>query len=318
MNEHERTRSQGSKDPREGRCGNRFPITVIILTHNEAINISDCLALLDWADDVVIVDSGSDDPTIEIARSARPDVRVFQRAFTDFGDQRNWAVANTRPAHDWVLFLDADERCVPACASAIQQAVTEPGRNVGFYLTCRNFFLGRWIKHCTLYPSWQLRLFRRGAVWFRKEGHGQREVTDGPLGYIREPYDHFGFSKGVADWVARHNTYSTNEAELILRLRQEPLRIADLLRRDPVVRRRCLKRIAARVGLRPVLRFLYLYVMRGGFLDGRPGLLFCMLRVAHELHITVKLAEAHEGFVSSPGGRISWSKPSNRTSHSEV
>lgn len=277
--------SAATNDGRE-----RFPISVIILTHNEEVNIVDCLATLDWVDDVIIVDSGSKDRTIELARQARPDVRVFEHPFQDFGDQRNWALDCTAPRHPWVLFLDADERCTPDCAEEIRRAVERPEGKVGFYLTCRNLFLGRWIKRCSLYPSWQLRLLKQGFVRYRKEGHGQREVTDGPLGYIAQPYDHFGFSKGVADWIARHNAYSTNEVELIEQLRQEPLRLGDLFS-ESVRRRRCLKRLAARVGFRPVLRFLYLYFLRAGFLDGKPGLMFCLLRTAHEMHITVKLAE---------------------------
>ncbi len=270
----------------------KTPLSVIVLTLNEELNIRDCLESLAWADDVIVVDSGSADGTLERARAARPEARLFTHPFQDFGDQRNWALDNTQPVHDWILFLDADERCTPACAEAIRQALAQPGEAAGFYLTCRNFFLGRWIKHCTLYPSWQLRLLKSGRVRFRKEGHGQREVTDGPLAYIREPYDHYGFSKGIAHWVERHNVYSSNEAEFILRMRKEPLALRDLFSADPVVRRRCLKRLAARTGFRPALRFIYLYLIRGGFLDGKPGFVFCMLRVNHEIAITAKLTEA--------------------------
>jgi len=268
-----------------------IPISVIILTHDEEANIRACLESVAWSDDVIIVDSHSEDATVDIARQTRPDVRVFAHAFRDFGDQRNWALDNVHPRYEWILFLDADERCTPELARAMEQAVAEPRGRVGFFLTCRNYFLGRWIKRCTLYPSWQLRLLKQGEVRFCKEGHGQREVTDGPLGYIREPYDHYGFSKGIAHWIARHNRYSTNEVELIERLRREPLRLRNLFR-DSVRRRRVLKRLAARVGFRPLLRFFYLYVLRMGFLDGRPGLLFCALRVAHEIHITAKSYEA--------------------------
>ena len=268
-----------------------FPVSVIILTHNEEENVAECLRSLAWAEDVIVVDSLSTDRTLDVGVQARPDVRIFSHPFQDFGDQRNWAIDHTAPRHGWILFLDADERCDPACIEAIQAAVRDPGDKIGFYLTCRNWFLGRWIKRCTLYPSWQLRLFKNGTVRFRKEGHGQREVTDRPLGYIRQPYDHYGFSKGVAEWIARHNAYSTNEVELIQRLRREPVQLSRLFARDAVRRRRCLKRLAARVGFRPLFRFLYLYLLRGGFLDGRAGLLFCLLRAAHEIHITVKLAE---------------------------
>lgn len=272
----------------------RFPISAIILTQNEATNIRACLDRLDWVDDLVIVDSGSTDNTLDVARQTRPDVRIFDRAFDSFGDQRNWATQNTSPRHEWVVFFDADERCTPRCADAVIEAVRNPGDRVGYYLTCRNFFLDRWIKHCTLYPSWQLRLFKVGRVQYRKEGHGQRELADGPLGYVHEPYDHLGFSKGITDWIARHNVYSSNEVELIDRLRQEPLQLHDLLRRDPVLRRRGLKRLAARIPFRPAVRFFYMYVIRGGFLDGRSGLLFCLLRVAHEIHITAKLEETRK------------------------
>ncbi len=270
----------------------RISLTVIILTYNESVNIAGCLSSLDWADDVVVVDSFSSDQTIPLAQQARADVRVYQNRFEDFGQQRNWALEETAPRHDWILFLDADERVDAECASAITRAVSGDGPEVGYYLTCRNMFLGRWIRHCTLYPSWQLRLLKQGQVRYRKEGHGQREVTDGPLAYLQAPYDHYGFSQGIEHWVDRHNHYSTHEVELIHRLRQEPLSLGDLRSRDSVLRRRCLKRLAARTVGRPMLRFLYLYVWRLGFLDGKPGWIFCQLRVAQEIHITAKLAEA--------------------------
>jgi glycosyltransferase involved in cell wall biosynthesis len=273
------------------RAPDRFPLTAMVVTRNEADNIGPCLASLDWVDEIIIVDSESTDETIQCAQEARPDVRIFTNPFQDFGSQRNWALDETSPKHAWVLFLDADERCNAACAHGIRGAVESPGPNVGFFLTCRNYFLGRWIKHATLYPSWQLRLLKLGRVRYRKEGHGQREMTDGVLGYVECPYDHYGFSKGIAHWIERHNAYSTNEVELIMRLRQEPRQLWHVFSRNPLNRRRCLKRLAARTGFRPLLRFLYTYVVRRAFLDGRAGFLFCMLRAAHEIHITTKLAE---------------------------
>lgn len=285
-----------------------FPLSVVILTQDEEINVRDCLESVAWADDVILVDSGSTDGTIARAREARPGVRVFTHPFKDFGDQRNWALDNTQPRHEWILFVDADERITPACALAIQSAIRNPALHraegsgagpqseiqpVGFFLSSRSFFMGRWIKHCTLYPSWQLRLLKAGRVRFQKEGHGQREVADGPLGYIAEPYDHYGFSKGLEHWRARHERYAAEEVELILRLRAEPLTSGDLFR-DPIARRRCLKRLAARVGCRPLLRCLYLYILRRGFLDGRAGLEFCRLRVAHERNITARLRKARQ------------------------
>ena len=273
----------------------RAPVSVIILTLDEEANIRGCMESLAWAEDIVVVDSGSSDKTIVLARQARSDVRLFTHAFQNFGDQRNWALDNTQPRHEWILFMDADERCTPACASAVCAAIQNPGNTAGFFLTCRNFFLGRWIKRCTFYPSWQLRLLRYGRVRFRKEGHGQREVSEEPLRYIPEPYNHFGFSKGIEHWIARHNVYSTNEVDLIRRLRADPLALKDLWSSDPVQQRRCLKRLAARAGCRPLLRFIYMYFVRAGFLDGYAGFIFCLLRVSHEIAITAKLAETRRG-----------------------
>lgn len=276
----------------EEKSEHRLPVSVIILTFNEERNICNCLEGLDWADDVIIVDSHSTDRTLEVAGELCPTVRFFQNSFEDFGQQRNWALDQVHPRHQWILFLDADERVTAPFAAALKRGIEAPGELVGYYVCSRNFLLGRWLKHCQLYPSWQLRLLKAGKVRFQKEGHGQREVTEGTLGYIFQPLDHLNFSKGVAEWIARHNVYSSNEIELIHRLRRERLKLSDVLSFDAPRRRRCLKRLAARMGFRPLLRFLYVYVLRRGFLDGYPGLIFCLLRVAHEIHITAKLTEA--------------------------
>ena len=269
----------------------QIPVTVVILTHNEAANIAGCVASVAAFEEVVVLDSGSSDGTVAILRGQLPHVRVLEHPFENFGQQRNWALDHVNAIHKWILFLDADERCTSACANAIRLAVEDPAGNTGFFLCYRNLFLGRWIKRCTMYPTWQLRLLKVGHVRYRKEGHGQREVMTGSAGYISEPYDHYGFSKGVKHWIARHNEYSSSELELIDVLSSEPVGLAGVLSHDPVKRRRTLKALAARVPLRPFVRFFYLYVLRFGFLDGRPGFLFCLLRLAHECHIVVKRAE---------------------------
>jgi glycosyltransferase involved in cell wall biosynthesis len=279
---------------RTGVCPSAIPVSVIVLTHDEEVNIGPCLETLGAFDEIVVVDSGSTDGTLDVIRTRFPRVRVLHHPFEDFGLQRNWALDNGGVRNTWVLFLDADERCTEACASAIQAAIADPGECDGFFMCYRNIFLGRWVRRSTLYPSWQLRLLRRGRVRYRKEGHGQREVMSGPAGYISAPYDHHGFSKGIKDWIARHNEYSSNETELIQRLAGSPLALSDICARDPVRRRRALKRLAASTPLRPLARFVYLYFLRRGFLDGRPGLIFCLLRAAHEAHIAAKLAELEQ------------------------
>jgi glycosyltransferase involved in cell wall biosynthesis len=267
------------------------PVTAIILTQDESPNIRACLAALDWVEDVVIVDSGSQDDTLALARQARPDVRVFEHPFVDFGDQRNWALDHTEPRHDWVLFVDADEFCDAEFPGEVAAFIANPGGAVGGYVAGRNYFMGTWLRYSTMYPSYQLRFLQRGQVRYQKEGHGQREVTDGPLQYFRHGWRHEGFSKGVHQWLDRHNQYSTDEVELIHRLRDEPLRILESLSGEPLTRRRALKRLAARLPGRSLLLFLYVYVLRLGVLDGRAGLSYCLLRMAHEIHIGVKLRE---------------------------
>ena len=279
-----------------------IPVTVVILTHNEAVNIVACIDSLSSFAEIVVVDSGSTDQTRDILRSHYPHIRVLEHPFEDFGQQRNWALDHVNAAHHWLLFFDADERCTPAFADAIAAAVSDPGGNVGFFLCYRNMFLGQWIKRCTMYPTWQLRLLMAGHVRYVKDGHGQREVMDGKAGYIDVPYDHFGFNKGIKEWIARHNEYSTNEVELLESLRGAPLRMFDLFARDRVQRHRALKRLGARMPLRPVVRFLHLYVIRRGCFDGRAGFLYCCLQFAHELHIVAKRSELnHERRAVRPG-----------------
>jgi glycosyltransferase involved in cell wall biosynthesis len=272
--------------------GGHIPLTAIILTLNEADNIRDCLAGLTRIADVVILDSGSTDGTIEIARRMRPDIRVFEHPFKDFGEQRTFAIKTCAGAHEWILFVDADEYCTDVFLDEVQAFLASPGANVGAYVAGKNYFLGRWLRYSTLYPSYQLRLLRRDRVHFVKEGHGQREVADGPLHYLSEGWRHEGFRKGVAQWIDRHNRYSTEEVELHRRLEREPLSAGEFFSRNAIERRRAVKRLSARLPLRPVLLFFYLYVWKRGFIDGYPGFLYCAMVSANMVYIVAKRAEA--------------------------
>lgn len=269
----------------------RIPLTAIILTLNEQCNIERCLEGLARVDDIAIVDSLSTDDTVNVARKARPDIRIYEHPFEDFGAQRNWALDNVNPIHEWILFVDADEFCDDELLDEIGTFIRQPGVHVGAYVAGRNYFLGRWLKYSTMYPSYQLRLLKPGKVRYRKEGHGQREETDGSLHYLSHGWRHEGFSKGIRQWVARHNEYSSAEVELLLRLRSEPLHLGRLVSRDAIERRRAMKILAARLPMRPVGRFVYVYVLKRGFLDGYPGLLYCCLRIAHDIHIVAKMTE---------------------------
>lgn len=268
-----------------------IPLSVIILTHNEAKNIGHCLSHLQSVQEVIIVDSGSTDDTIEIARQARPNVRVSVNPFTDFGQQRNWAIENTSAAFPWILFVDADEYCDPKFVEEVSAFLNAPGEVVGGYVAGRNYFLGTWLRRTMKYPSYQLRLLRVGHVRFRKDGHGQREIVDGRCHWFRSGWRHEAFSKGIEQWIARHNRYSTEEVARIIELRQEPLHLSRLFSSNRAVRSREKWKLWSRVPGKPLLRFLEMYLLRLGFLDGRAGFIYALLIMTHWVHINAKVQE---------------------------
>ncbi len=178
-----------------------IPVTAVVLTLNEAENIRACLAGLARVQDIVILDSGSNDGTVETARSERPGIRVLEHPFRDFGEQRNYAIDHCGAGVEWILFVDADEHCTDAFLDEVARFIADPGDKVGAYVAGKNYFLGRWLKYSTLYPSYQLRLLKRGHVRFRKEGHGQLELSDGPLHYLVEGWRHEPFQRGVHHYM---------------------------------------------------------------------------------------------------------------------
>lgn len=269
----------------------KIPVSAIILTFEEERNIGRCIRCLAEFDEVIVVDSGSRDRTIEAAREARPDACIFTNPFEDFGQQRNWALDNTNPRNEWILFIDADEFMTPELAREIAGFVAAPQGHAGAYIAGRNYFLGSWLRRCTYYPSFQLRLLKRGDVRFRKMGHGQCEVTEKPLAYLEGWWIHEGFSKGIEQWIGRHNRYSTEEVDYLRALAQDRVQWGLIVRGTPIERRRQLKVLGAKLPGRPILRFLYAYVVKLGFMDGRAGFLYCLLLLAHQIHISVKKAE---------------------------
>jgi len=255
------------------------------------MNIARCISCLSRAEDIIIVDSGSTDDTAKIAKATRSDVRIFEHPFEDFGAQRNWALDETSPKHDWVLFVDADEFCDDAFLDEVAEFLSDSRNYVGAYVAGRNYFLGRWLKYSTFFPSYQFRLVKRGEARFEKQGHGQKELMDGPHYYFEHGWRHEAFSKGVSEWIARHNWYSSEEIALMRDLQAEPLRPFSILSQVPTVRRGFLRRLSAKLPFVPVLMFFYMYVLRVGFLDGRPGLIYSSLMMAHKIHISAKMQE---------------------------
>jgi len=265
--------------------------STLILTKNEAANIRRCLESLAFCDDIIVLDSFSEDGTEALVKGTS--ARFFQRAFDTFAGQRNWAIDNVVFKYRWVLHLDADECLTPQLHAELSRLAADDEKSA-YMLANRVIFMGRWIRRCTMYPYYQARFLRLGESRFKQVGHGQHlgHATRG-TGIALEPYTHYNFSKGIADWVARHNRYSDDEARRITRddrgfLASLPEAIVS---RDAGEKQQARKRLADHLPLRPLVRFLYLYVWKWGFLDGRAGFDYCMLMAFYDYLIRLKVIE---------------------------
>ncbi|MCS3937296.1 glycosyltransferase involved in cell wall biosynthesis [Salinibacter ruber] len=266
-------------------------VSVLILTYNEEVNIADCLDSVAWADDVLVLDSGSEDQTVEIAEAKG--ARVMERPFDSFADQRNYGLEEGSLQSDWVLHLDADERVPPALRESLLTIAGDEEAYDAYRVPSKLIFRGRWLKHAGMYPTYQVRFGQREALTFTQAGHGQRAaLPPGRIGTLDEPLRHHAFSKGLADWFERHNRYSTDEARRALRLYAgSRLDWQGLFARDEQRRRRALKDLSYRLPFRPLLRFLYVAVGRLGILDGRPGLTYATMLAVYEYMVGLKLDE---------------------------
>lgn len=246
-------------------------ISVVILTLNEGCNLQRCLDSVGWSDDVVVVDSGSIDETVKIALAAG--AKVLVRPFDTFAGQRNHAMEVGEFRHGWVLHLDADEVVPPALRDEMHALAAQPNPPYPVYrLPSRLIFMGRWLRHAGMYPAYQVRLGQADALRFVDYGHGQREVqSPGSVGTCSAALDHYNFSKGINDWFSRHLRYARREALQAISETGSDLALPQLWRGDPTMRRRTLKQLAYRMPLRPLLRFLYIYVVKRGFMDGAAG-----------------------------------------------
>ena len=266
-------------------------LSVLILTFNEEARIGRCLDSVSWSDDVLVLDSFSQDQTIEIAKGRG--VRVLQNRFLNFAEQRNFGLDHGGLQHDWVLHLDADEVVSAELRDELLSVIARPVKDA-YRLASKMIFQGRWLRHAGLYPWYQVRLGRRDRLSFKQVGHGQRERL-GPekVGTLREPLLHYSFSKGLGDWFERHNRYSSAEAAHFCgNLGRQTLDWPGILSWDDGARRRrALKRLFSFLPCRPSLRFLYLYCFRLGFLDGRAGFTYCRLLCMYEYLIVLKVRE---------------------------
>lgn len=259
---------------------------MLILTLNEELNLPRCLESLRWCDDIVILDSFSSDATEKIASQCT--ARFIQRAFDNYANQRNFGLNEIPYKHDWILMVDADEAVDPALAEEIAAL---DGTDMAMYrLRRKDFLMGKWIRHSSGYPTWFGRLVRKGHVRVERAINEEYHAT-GKVGHLREHLLHYPFNKGFHDWLAKHNRYSTMEAQYLLSKDRKPGDLAGLTDKDPTRRRKELKNLVYSVPGRPFLVFCGLFFIRLGFLDGSAGFRFCLLRSFYEYMIDCKVKE---------------------------
>ena len=275
----------------------RVPVSVLIPAKNEAAHLAACIGSVEWAGEVVVVDSRSTDAGPQIA--ADLGARVVQFPYRPGGPRKkNWALENYPFRHDWVLILDADERITPELAAEIASVLDAGTSHSGFYINRRNCFAGKWIRHAGYYPSWNLRLLKRGLARYEllpetDGGSGDNEVhehviVDGSIGRFSHPMDHLAYLD-VAQFVEKHNRYSNWEAALGSRLFARLENGAACRDIDGAVnRKRKLKRLARQFPFPHWLRFAYHYFLKRGFIDGLEGYIFCHLLAEYEFWIWAK------------------------------
>lgn len=264
-------------------------VSALILTLNEESNLDACLDSLAWCDDIVVLDSFSTDRTVEIAKARG--ARVVQRAFDNWSAHQNWAVKNIEFKHPWVLYLDADERCDPELRDESLGRATPNAVESAFRIRRKDFYMGRWLKRAQLYPSWFVRLFRPDRIRYERLVN-PIPVVDGSIGVFDSHILHYPFSHGISHWIARHNKYSDMEAiEAMKVFDGERAPLGQLLSFDPIDRRRALKDVFFRLPARPLVKFVYYYFWRRGFLDGKPGFTYATLQAIYEYLIACKHRE---------------------------
>jgi glycosyltransferase involved in cell wall biosynthesis len=248
----------------------RATCSAVVITRNEEQRLATCLGSLAWADEIVVVDAESSDATVEIAR--RFTDRVIVRPWPGFAAQKNFAAGHAQG--DWILSVDADEEVSAELRGEILTVLDGPPPIAGYAVPRRNIFWGRWIRHGGLYPDWQVRLFQRGRGRFVERAvHESVEVT-GDVERLGGPLVHRSY-ESITQFLERANRYSSLAAD-------------DLARGG--------RRVGSgQLVLRPLGRFLTMYVLRRGFLDGTPGLLLAALYAYYVFIRSAKVWEKTRG-----------------------
>ena len=246
-------------------AGNK--ISAVIIARDEAHAIADCLQSVSFADEIVLVDSGSQDETPSIAK--RFGARVIHQDWLGFGAQKQFAVEQA--SHDWILSIDADERVSPELRESILQAVTAPQAKA-FEMPRCNRFMGRWLRHGEGYPDYNLRLFHRDHARWSEDAVHEHVLAEGPVHRLKGDLLHES-EDGIADYLRKQNTYTSLQAQALFDAGK--------------------KVGTAKLLMSPLLRFVKFYFFRRGFLDGVPGLVHILIGCFNSFAKYAKLMEMY-------------------------
>ena len=246
-------------------------LSVVIITKNEEANIARTLASAEaLADEIVLVDSGSTDRTLEVVRSFGPKVKIFEQEWKGFAAQKNSAIA--KASGDWILSLDADEEVSPLLAKEIAAELSKSATGPrAFSIPRKNFFLGRWIRRGGFYPDRKLRLVRRDVARFEDRAVHEDMKVNGPVGELHGALLHHAYPT-LSSYLEHMNRYSSLGAEMAAGSGKRGFSFFNIV-------------------VRPWATFLYNYFLRLGFLDGREGLL---LHLYHAVYVSWKYAKIWE------------------------
>lgn len=271
---------------------------MIVPVKNEAENLRRCLPALAWADEIFVVESagGGDDETRAVV--AEHGAKLVSFRFNGvYPKKKNWSLDNLPFRNEWVLIVDADEVVPPDLAAEIAEKIAGDDAD-GYYLNMKYHFLGRRIRHCGYNECWNMRLFKHRLGRYEKmpvapgsrtgdnEAHEHVELAGKAKRLVRE-LDHHAYPT-ISTWVEKHDRYAAWEAEMYERFLREPIpKNIGAGKRF----KRALKKIYLRLPMRPLIRFLYAYIVRLGFLDGKAGLIFCGLLSFYDFLCWAKVEE---------------------------
>ena len=269
-------------------------IDVMIITFNEELNLPHCIEALEgWTNNIFVIDSGSTDATVAIAK--QNGAKLIHHDWEGYAQQKNWALDNLPFESQWILIVDADEVITSQVRARLVTIAERPVDDVeenGFFINRLTYFLGKPIRHCGYYPSWNLRFFKRGAGRYEERPVHEHVMIDNPVGRVREPMLHED-RRGLEHYIAKHNRYSTLEAralfdEMTGRVdRRDQANLASQTKWNRWMKRN----ITPHLPFPALLRFLYMYILRLGILDGRVGFQFCNFIGMYDRMVALKLGE---------------------------